>query len=200
MRHMQVWLIRDWLAWALRRLGFAIGWLGLIAIGAILFVYVWSEQALDEKKNALLNLQTQLNQKQVQHVESVPVQNELAPQQAFNAQALAMLTQLPTEGELPKIMATIQRLAKHNQILLNDGAYQWQRVQNGQSEHRVDRYEMRFMMQTDYVKTRHFISAILNQLPYVAITSVEMQREQIAQEALNVVITLTVFVRGRSIG
>jgi len=114
----------------------------------------------------------------------------------------ALWEQLPTTVELSPRMMEIATLAQKYQIPLNVGDYQWQVQQAAggpqQANHsqKIEQFDMRFAVQTDYVACRRFLIEVLRRYPTMALTELELRKNETMQSTIEATLTFSVFIRG----
>ena len=171
-------------AWWLRRLGWP-GWLGLAMIGgaaaaAVTFVLPdWNRHEA---------LQADIAAAEV--AAAVPAASRpLTPQEQLGA----FLGDLPRPSEVPAILTRINALAVGQSLALEAGEYAQSPV-NGLP---VDQIRVTLPVRGKYPAIRHFVDASLAAVPALALQSVQVRRERIADDVVEARLVFVLFI-GRS--
>lgn len=188
------------LVWQLRRAAWYLGWLPML-VSLILFL-LWAmlshqQSVRSEQMRALTDTIRQLETQPVSPttvVEKAVVKPVLAE---LPAESLASLwQQLPGFSDLSPRMMQIARMAQKRQIALNVGDYQWQLHPASVATQEIQQYDMRFSIQADYATCRQFIVDVLRQYPAMALTGLELRKNETVQPLLDATLTFSVFIRG----
>jgi hypothetical protein len=99
---------------------------------------------------------------------------------------------LPRRGELPTVVATVVQQAQDAHLDLVTGRYE---LAAGQTR-RIGQYRLTFPVKGTYPELRSFIERALLAAPALALESLRMQREDIAQEAVTAEVAFVIYVRG----
>jgi hypothetical protein len=113
--------------------------------------------------------------------EPVGPSEQLRQFQAFFAQA-----QTPTEQ-----LRRLDALARQQGLVLDSANY---RLEKATRANALDRYQVILPLRGPYPRVRDFMMAALRELPTMAIDQVQLQREAIADTAVEAQVTLTFFV------
>lgn len=188
------------MVWLLRRAAWYLGWLPMLV--SVLLLILWG--VLSQQQSATTTQITLLTQA-IQQLESQPVApvakvsttivkpevSESAPEYLA-----ALWQQLPEFADLSPRMMQIARLAQKRQMALNVGDYQWQLHAASDATQEIQQYDMRFNIQTDYLTCRQFIVDVLRQYPAMALTGLELRKNETMQPMLDATLTFSVFIRG----
>jgi hypothetical protein len=110
--------------------------------------------------------------------------------------------QLPAFADLSPRMMHIASLAQKRQIALNVGDYQWQAhqatsaPQTSSATQDIQQFDMRFTIQADYATCRQFMMDVLKQYPSMALTGLELRKNETVQPVVDATLTFSVFIRG----
>jgi len=114
----------------------------------------------------------------------------------------ALWQQLPAFADLSPRMMHIASLAQKRQIALNVGDYQWQAhqatsaTQARSATQNIQQFDMRFTIQADYATCRQFMMDVLKQYPSMALTGLELRKNETVQPVIDATLTFSVFIRG----
>lgn len=188
------------MVWLLRRAAWYLGWLPMLM--SVLLLILWG--VLSQQQSATTTQITLLTQA-IQQLESLsvapvaPVSTAIVkPEVSENAPEYlaALWQQLPEFADLSPRMMQIARLAQKRQMALNVGDYQWQLHAASDATQEIQQYDMRFNIQTDYLTCRQFIVDVLRQYPAMALTGLELRKNETMQPMLDATLTFSVFIRG----
>ncbi|BEV07392.1 hypothetical protein [Methylophilus sp. DW102] len=188
------------MVWLLRRAAWYLGWLPMLM--SVLLLILWG--VLSQQQSATTTQITLLTQA-IQQLESQPVAPVapvstaiVKPEVSENAPEYlaALWQQLPEFADLSPRMMQIARLAQKRQMALNVGDYQWQLHAASDATQEIQQYDMRFNIQTDYLTCRQFIVDVLRQYPAMALTGLELRKNETMQPMLDATLTFSVFIRG----
>jgi len=188
------------LVWQLRRVAWYLGWLPMLV--SLILLLLWAmlshqQSVRSEQMRALTDTIRQLETQPVSAttlVEKAVVKPVLAE---LPAESLASLwQQLPGFADLSPRMMQIARMAQKRQIALNVGDYQWQLHPASVATQEIQQYDMRFSLQADYATCRQFIVDVLRQYPAMALTGLELRKNETVQPVLEATLTFSVFIRG----
>lgn len=188
------------MVWLLRRAAWYLGWLPMLM--SVLLLILWG--VLSQQQSATTT-QIALLTQAIQQLESQPVAPVapvstaiVKPEVSENAPEYlaALWQQLPEFADLSPRMMQIARLAQKRQMALNVGDYQWQLHAASDATQEIQQYDMRFNIQTDYLTCRQFIVDVLRQYPAMALTGLELRKNETMQPMLDATLTFSVFIRG----
>lgn len=177
----------------LRKLGF---W-GLLALGvtflsAVLFYteYVRIREALVDAEAAFL-----------QHDDTSPValSEELHENNQTDRQTLdGFYLNFPTADAIPNTLSALNRIADKHHINLNSGDYKLNKLKQPSASQtpNITQYEMVLPIEGSYPDIRMFMAAILTELPAIAISDIQLKREDTESPFVDAQLILTLFVRG----
>lgn len=208
--------------WLLRRAAWYLGWLPMVLSLALLLMWGVLSHQQSSQVAQIGALEKDIRQLATQRLVAAPVaaapvvaeKNSAKPDSAVKAQSLqddpvqlaVLWQQLPAFSDLSPRMMHIASLAQKRQIALNVGDYQWQahQVQSNQGQanqanaatHDIQQFDMRFTIQADYATCRQFILDVLRQYPSMALTGLELRKNETVQPVVDATLTFSVFIRG----
>lgn len=194
------------LLWMVRRCAWYLGWMPMLASGMLLIIWTGLLQQQAAQETKLEALQTDIRQLASKPVKLPPNETVVIEKgqtvspdsvQLSEPVQLAMLwQQLPAFSDLSPRMMQIANLAQKRQILLNVGDYQWQAHQIKDASHDIQQFDMRFTIQADYITCRQFILDVLRKYPSMALTGLELRKNETVQPTIDATLTFSVFIRG----
>lgn len=147
--------------------------LALVLLAAALLSYVWAYRPLQSN---LANLTA---------MQKSGAQIAVAPP----ANAGVYLAQFPKVAtRAAKINALID-IAKQQNILLDEVAYK----SDTDSNQPLNRYQVAFSIFAPYPEVHHFLSSVLVEMPYVAVDSLNISRENVLDEVVEARVQLTFY-------
>lgn len=199
------WPIPMTLLWLSRRCAWYFGWLPMLLSVSLLIMWLILHQQTIESTAALVTLEQDIRQlahapqRQIQSPPTMKAaalvkQETVAADEKTNL--ATMWQQLPDFSALSPRMMQIAHLAQQRHIALNVGDYQWQAHQNAGSSEHIQQFDMRFTVQADYATCRQFILDVLQQYPTMALTGLELRKNETVQPTLDATLTFSVFIRG----
>jgi hypothetical protein len=98
---------------------------------------------------------------------------------------------LPGRAQVPAIVATVVEKAEKAGLVLESGRYELQPGQSG----RIERYRLTFPVKGAYPQVRDFIDGALVAIPAMAMDSLRLEREGIAQVGVAAEVSFIIYVR-----
>lgn len=190
----------DYGYWILVRLAKTLGVWGLLGIILILassvcyFVYFLpASKQLIQAKN---ELQNKLEYTQKNSRENTPkqIQAQVVPFQTSTQEIAEFYKQFPPGGSLPKWLRLIDTTALKRHLVLNRGDYKLTQSKQGQ----LQRYEMVLPISGNYVQIRQFISDVLQQLPALALSDIQIKRDNAMSPTVEARLVFMLFLQGDS--
>ena len=163
------------LFWYLRLIPRYAGVLGIAGLGLIAFAFMIYTQELKPFQHDLAEREIALERK-FQQLRVAPTASS----------SVAVLPKLNREDTFTFFLRKMNDLAGKNQVILSQVDYKTQPEADG----RLQRYSMQFPATARYMQMRRFMTA-LEQVPGVRIEAINLQRQQIADEQLNIQIQLS---------
>lgn len=198
--------------WLARRAAWYLGWLPMVLSLALLLMWGVLSHQQSLQVAQVDALEKDIRQLATQRLVAVPVvaapvvaeKNSAKPDSAVKAPSLpddpvplaVLWQQLPAFSDLSPRMMHIASLAQKRQIALNVGDYQWQAHQSNAATHDIQQFDMRFTIQADYATCRQFILDVLRKYPSMALTGLELRKNETVQPVVDATLTFSVFIRG----
>lgn len=185
--------------WLARRCAWYLGWIPMMAsVGLLLgwMVLLQQEHAQETQFEALQQEIRQLAVKPAKPLAPEITVSNLQATAPEPVQLASLWQQLPAFSDLSPRMMHIASLAQKRQIPLNVGDYQWQAHQVKGASHDIQQFDMRFTIQADYATCRQFIIDVLREYPAMALTGLELRKNETVQPMVDATLTFSVFIRG----
>lgn len=188
------------LLWLVRRCAWYLGWIPMLVSGMLLLIWAGLLQQQAAQETQINMLQSDIRQLAIRPVK--PTQKETVVIEKVQTvtpepvQLSSLWQQLPAFSDLSPRMIQIANLAQKRQILLNVGDYQWQAHQIKDASHDIQQFDMRFTIQADYITCRQFILDVLRKYPSMALTGLELRKNETVQPTIDATLTFSVFIRG----
>jgi hypothetical protein len=194
------------LIWLARRCAWYLGWVPMLASSLLVVVWLYLLEQQPEKTARLAAMQQELQQLSLPPdaaaTATTPPKKALLSKSEKTEQASEPVTlselwqQLPASSELSPRMLQVAALAQKHHIPLNVGDYQWQARQAANTPQPIQQFDMRFTIQSDYVTCRRFISEVLRRYPTMALTGLELRKNETLQPQIEATLTFSIFIRG----
>ncbi|MFQ6404160.1 hypothetical protein ACIDE9_05280 [Methylophilus sp. 'Pure River'] len=196
-----------YVVWLARRAACYLGWVPMVLSLALLLMWGVLSHQQSSQVAQIDALEKDIRQLAAHRLAAAPVvaeKNSAKPDSAVKAQSLpddsvqlaVLWQQLPAFSDLSPRMMHIASLAQKRQIALNVGDYQWQAHQANTATHDIQQFDMRFTIQADYATCRQFILDVLRQYPSMALTGLELRKNETVQPVVDATLTFSVFIRG----
>lgn len=188
------------LLWLVRRCSWYLGWIPILVSGMLLLIWAGLLQQQAAQETQINMLKSDIRQLAIRPVK--PTQKETVVIEKVQTvtpepvQLSSLWQQLPAFSDLSPRMIQIANLAQKRQILLNVGDYQWQAHQVKDASHDIQQFDMRFTIQADYITCRQFILDVLRKYPSMALTGLELRKNETVQPTIEATLTFSVFIRG----
>ncbi len=178
-----------WLPYLARRLGVP-GWLGLLSLlmAAALWA-LWVQPATERLHSQQQRLRAQLAL--AQQSGSAAARDKTPTEQLFDFYA-----HFGTRTQVPKALEHLQALARRHKLELESGDYSYLRT-DGQ---RLDQLRISLPIRGTYVQIRQFVEQVLKEQPDIALQSLSLRRDKLAQDVVEGRVVLILFVDGRGGG
>lgn len=188
------------LLWLGRRCAWYIGWIPMLISVLLLLAWVMVLQQQAAQEKAFDALEKEIRQLAIKPViPQAPVPTVIEEQVVTipaPVQLAELWQQLPAFDDLSPRMMQIANIAQKRNISLNVGDYQWQAHQVNAASHDIQQFDMRFTIQADYVTCRKFIIEVLRNYPSMALTGLELRKNETVQPTIDATLTFSVFIRG----
>ena len=186
--------------WLLGRLAKTLGVWGLLGIVVILassifyFVnFLPTSKQLLEAQNELQN-KLEYTQKNGQENSQKEIPAQVAPAQTSVQEIIEFYKQFPAGASLPKWLRLIDTTALKRHLVLNRGDYKLTQSKQGQ----LQRYEIVLPVSGSYVQIRQFIADVLQQLPALALSDLQMKRDNAMSPTVEARLVFVLFLQGDS--
>jgi Tfp pilus assembly protein PilO len=189
-----------YIAWLLSKFAKALGVWGLLGMAIFLassmfyFVKVLpSNQQLEQAQNTLqIKLEQKENNRQEDALNKAPIQ--VTPAQTSEEEIAEFYKLFPAGASLPKWLRFIDTAALKQRLILNRSDYKLTQAKQGQ----LQRYEIVLPVTGSYVQIRNFIADVLQQLPALALTDLEIKRENAMSPTVDARLVFVLFLQGDS--
>lgn len=173
------------------------GLLGLLLIIGSSFFYISKIPPLNESTEALILAHQQIAQSQDNDASA---QQEVPPVQNTAEEIATFYERFPEAVRLPEVLATINQLANQQKIVLNSGDYKLNKIkQTSAANHKtLTKYEITFPVKGPYTQIRTFVANVLEKLPAIALTDIQMSRESTMDSSVESKLVFTLFVKGEA--
>ena len=186
--------------WLLGRFAKTLGVWGLLGIVIILassifyFVdFMPTSKRLLQAQNELQNKleHTQKNMRKHSQKETLV---QVAPAQTSTQEIAEFYKQFPAGATLPKWLRLIDTTALKQHLVLNHGDYKLTQSKQGQ----LQRYEIVLPVSGSYVQIRQFIAEALQQLPALALSDLQIKRDNVMSPIVEARLVFVLFLQGDS--
>lgn len=187
------------IVWLARRCAWYLGWMPMMASVGLLLGWMALLQQEHAQETQFEALQHEIRQLAVKPAKQLGPEITVSNLQAVvpePVQLASLWQQLPAFSDLSPRMMHIASLAQKRQIPLNVGDYQWQAHQVKGASHDIQQFDMRFTIQADYATCRQFIIDVLREYPAMALTGLELRKNETVQPMVDATLTFSVFIRG----
>ncbi|HYN53164.1 MAG TPA: type 4a pilus biogenesis protein PilO [Methylotenera sp.] len=170
------------------------GLLGVAILLASLVFYLTNIIKLEQQlSNAELNLaQQQLNNNNKNKI--VLRDRNLAPEQNEAQRINQFYEMLPDGANLPKLLSAIDTNALKQHLVLNRGDYKLTQTKQG----KLSRYEIVLPVTGQYIQIRQFIAEVLVQIPALALSDIQIKRENTLMPHVEARLVFVLFLKGDS--
>lgn len=115
----------------------------------------------------------------------------VVPQHTTAQELEAFYALFPSATSLPKWLGFIDKTATKQHLVLNRGDYKLLKTQQG----RLMRYEIILPVVGKYTQIRHFIASILHQLPALALSDIQIKRENALSPTVEARLVFVLFLQ-----
>jgi Tfp pilus assembly protein PilO len=184
--------------WLSRRIVSHLGLIGLVGIFILLLCGLLFITNILPEKLEISESKINLAQAQVKTVireQGVEISDQ--PDSSINTttQDVMEFYQLfPAGATLPMQIELIEKMALKQKIALNRGDYKLTKAKQGQ----LMRYEIIFPLEGSYTQIRQFIVAVLQKIPALALSDMQIKRENVATPTVQARLVFTLFLQGDS--
>lgn len=179
-----------------KRLG-AWGLLGVVIILASSIFYVvnflpTSERLLQAQNELLNKLEDTKKNGRENSQKQTPAQ--AAPAQTSAQEIAEFYKQFPAGASLPIWLRLINTTALKQHLVLNRGDYKLTQAKQGQ----LQRYEIVLPVSGSYVQIRQFIADVLQQLPALALSDLQLKRDNVMSPTVEARLVFVLFLQSDS--
>jgi Tfp pilus assembly protein PilO len=184
--------------WLSRRIVSHLGLIGLVGIFILLLCGLLFITNILPEKLEISESKINLAQAQVKTVireQGVEISDQ--PDSSINTttQDVMEFYQLfPAGATLPMQIELIEKMALKQKIALNRGDYKLTKAKQGQ----LMRYEIIFPLEGSYTQIRQFMVAVLKKIPALALSDMQIKRENVATPTVQARLVFTLFLQGDS--
>lgn len=151
---------------------------------------------LDEVEHTQQEITLQL-EKQSRPAVRLTSLSHLPSNQSVSEKVTQFYARFPTADSLPDMLENINLAAESHRLTLDKGDYKLKllktRAKKNSLENTLLPYEITLPIQGNYRDIRTFISELLSNMPMLAITDVQMQRDRIESRAIEARLRLVLF-------
>lgn len=105
-------------------------------------------------------------------------------------QLLAFYKRLPAERALPDALEKIFATADRHLVSVNEGEYKLSREKAG----KLVRFQLTLPLRGSYPQIRHFLAALMDELPMLALENIQFDRQKVADADVDVKVRLVLFL------
>ena len=186
--------------WLSGRLSKTLGVWGLLGIVIILassifyFVnFLPASRQLLEVQNEFQN-KLEITQKNGRENSQKVIPIQVVPAQTSTQEIAEFYKQFPAGASLPKFLRLIDTTALKRHLVLNRGDYKLTQSKQGQ----LQRYEIVLPVSGSYVQIRQFIADVLQQLPALALSDLQIKRDNAMSPIVEARLVFVLFLQGDS--
>jgi len=162
------------------------GILGFVMVIVSLLIYFTKVVVIEEE------LITSVAELEHQERTKTELRESIVVPQHTTAQELeAFYAMFPSASSLPKWLGFIDKTAAKQHLVLNRGDYKLLQTQQG----RLMRYEIILPVAGKYTQIRHFIASILHQLPALALSDIQIKRENALSPTVEARLVFVLFLQ-----
>lgn len=165
------------------------GVLGIAILVCCLFIYTTKIAALDDQINTVEFKLSQTNSNSIKLVPQSP-----SPIQTTAQDVSTFYNIFPLGASLPKNLDAINEVAIKYRLILNHGDYKLTQTKQGQ----LSRYEIVFPVVGKYTQIRHFIADVLLKLPALALSDLQIKRENSLSPTVEAKLVFVLFLKSDS--
>lgn len=144
------------------------GLFGLFLVVVSLLIYLTKVIAVEKELSASFVELAHREKAKTELHKSIAVPQQTSAQEIENFYAI-----FPSGHTLPKWLGLIDDSATKQHLLLNRGDYKLLQTKQG----RLMRYEIVLPVVGKYIQVRHFIASLLYQMPALALSDIQIKRE-----------------------
>jgi Tfp pilus assembly protein PilO len=183
--------------WLITQLAQRLGIWGLlgmaIMLASILFYgsnTITLEQQLNKVKLSLAQVQLSSINKEIADSD----EQSIAPEQSETQRIAQFYDGLPDGTNLPKLINALDSYALKQHLVLNRGDYKLTKIKLG----KVSRYEILLPVTGQYTQIRQFIAEALLEIPALALSDIQIKRENTLVPNVEARLVFVLFLKGDS--
>lgn len=173
------------------------GWLGCLLMLLSYSYYQTDVKALDAETAALAVEKVQAEQRL-----KMPGQQTTTEEthEANDEDIASFYERFPLAEAMPEVLQTINELAVKQKIALNSGDYKLDKLKlNSQPAPKtLTKYRISFPVSGHYRNVRRFTAEVLNKLPGIALTDMQIERENTTDNQIEANVVYVLFVKGKA--
>ncbi len=197
-----------WL-WQLRQIVKKLGFFGLLGLAFIFGCVMFYTSEITPIKEKILQhnesiQQVKLNNNKQKNL-SKPINN--VPQQTTNDDIAKFYARFPNGASLPKWLNLINATAVNQGLLLNRGDYKLTQIKSGSNQFakntysvskpsQLSSYEIVLPVTGQYSQIRQFIAEVLYQMPALALTEMQIKRENTLKPTVDARLVFVLMLQG----
>lgn len=184
------------LGWMLRAFAKKVGLWGLVALCVIVISSIMYYSGLTKIQQEIDSLERTIAEKEIQSDEPTEINAPMLPNNSLQTLG-AFYQTFPTALSIPDTLAKLNALANQHQLTLISGDYKLNKVSKTEtSEPQIlTQYEMLLPIEGSYPKVRGFIADVLSSLSSVAVTDIQMKRENTQSPTVEARLQMILYVR-----
>ena len=189
----------QYLYWLLTNILKKIGAWGIISLVIIIVSLLFystkitkTETLIQETQYAIEEANTSLNSKKFSVEASTPLKNLEEIKRFYDI--------FPKAVALPQALTVIYQIANKQKLALNSGDYKFNKIKetNSTNQKKLTKYEIVLPIKGQYKQIRAFITEVLQKLPAIALTDMQIRRENSLSQYVEARLIFVIFVKGES--
>jgi Tfp pilus assembly protein PilO len=178
--------------WVLGKFTKALGLWGLIGIAIIVACFMFYLAKIETLDQEIKAAQSELDYTKKES--TVLVTAQVAPIQTSTQEINEFYRRFPAGASLPKWLSLIDGIAIKQHLILNRGDYKLSQTKQGQ----LLRYEIVLPLVGKYTQVRQFIALALLKLPALALSDLQIRRENSLSPTVEARLVFVLFLKGDS--
>ena len=197
----RTWLNLHYWLWQSQQIVKKLGLFGLLGLAITLSCGVFYASKIIPINNQILEYNESIQQAKLSNNEqiSLPMPDNNAPQQITNDDITKFYARFPNGASLPKWLSLINETAVEQGLLLNRGDYKLTQIKaspiNSKSG-QLSRYEIVLPVTGQYSQIRQFIAQVLYQLPALALSEMQIKRENTLAPTVDARLVFVLMLQG----
>lgn len=172
------------------------GLIGLFLLLASVIVYCLKAPHISQQIRAIKAEQTAL----IEHQSQVAKRGQKPLVENTEQEVTKFYARFPSAKALPTVLATLNNMAKQQNIELIVGDYKFSEVKTKQREHVkvLTQYQIVFPVQGSYSSIRQFVAQSLKALPEIALIDLQIVRETSTSAMVDARLEFVAYVKGEA--